>query len=353
MAGRLVAQSRHQLEPLFVDPFGEAELVVCSQNLDNYGLYNDTKIRNRKISFPEDYEAKEAALLRRFVKNKCDVIALQEIIAKDIETGKKVLKQLARGLKVRTNRIFDIRVAPSNDKMIRVGYLVARDRASIAGTLSYARVELPKLTPDEKQRDFSRGPYEIQLHVKPKGDSYPKTVVLVTFHFKSKRGGKGDPARLEYETYRMEMAEALRRVVEGRHSAAFTVGEKILVVLGDRNSHFDSASARILEGRLTLAHFQKGGVCRLSKRGVPLCQSGAQVAARLFSVLTRDPQLRSVPGTIKYRGVYSWIDDILMPAESLRFARVEPNKEGDYDSGVDFSYEKASDHALVWVRLNW
>ena len=125
------------------------------------------------------------------------------------------------------------------------------------------------------------------------------------------------------------------------------------MLLGDRNSNFDVASARILDGTLNLSNFQADGSCRLSKRGVPLCKSGASMPQRLFSVLTSNRSVFVLPGTFSYKGEYSWLDEILMPAESLPFAWKSPFVESQYDSGVVYSPKDASDHALVYVRLNW
>src|SRR5690606_32172147 len=147
---------------------------------------------------------------------------------------------------------------------------------------------------------------------------------LLTFHFKSKAYAQDDPTSLEWETYRMEMAEALRRVVEKRHSSAITGGDPILAILGDRNSNFDVASARLLSGMLRLEQFQEEAPCRLSKRGVPLCQAGTSQPPALFSVLLGDEDARLTPGTYVYNETYSWLDDILMPATSLPFVYAEP-----------------------------
>ena len=42
-----------------------------------------------------------------------------------------------------------------------------------------------------------------------------------------------------------------------------------------------------------------------------------------------------------------------MPAESLPFAWKTAFSEGEYDSGVIYTPKNASDHALVYVKLNW
>lgn len=347
-----VAQSRTNLSESSAAGLGEPELTVCGQNLANYGTFEAMKRREVRVTV-EKVRQKEEALIERFLTAKCDVIAVQELLGKNEEVSLEALNGLAAKLKRRTNRTWEAKTGPSNDPYLRLGYLVAKDRAKVLNVLSYAKVELPKIIDEEKPRFFPRGPLEIQLEVPGRGDSYTKTVTLVTFHFKSKRGEKGDPAGLEWETYRIEMAEALRRVVESRHKRAFASGDTLLILLGDRNSHFDAASAKVLDGVLSLKHFKKDGACRLSKRGVPLCQAGATLPQRLFSILTGDPQTKLLHGTFVYQGVFSWIDDILMPAENLRFAWVNENNEGDYDSGVIYEPRQASDHALVYVRLNW
>ena len=242
---------------------------------------------------------------------------------------------------------------PSNDKVARVGFLVARDRAQLIQKLSYSRVELPKISEEQKTRYFVRGPLEIELLVNPKGEGKQKKIVIVTFHFKSRAFNNKDPSGLEWETYRMEMAEALRRIVSARHSKDYRRGEKLVVLLGDRNSHYDVASAKLLSGALELKDFQGEAPCRLSKRGLPLCKIGISNGQEFFSVLTGDPETKLLPGTYRYKNTYSWLDDILLPQRSLAFARVKNTVEGNYDSGIIYDPQEASDHALAYVRINW
>ena len=151
----------------------------------------------------------------------------------------------------------------------------------------------------------------------------------------------------------MEMAEALRRIIDSRHKRAFASGESLLMALGDRNGNYDVASARILEGSLVLSNFKKDGGCRLSKRGVPICKPEISLPQRLFSVFARNERVQSLPGTFSYQGEYSWLDDILMPAESLPYAWSSAFTEGRYNSGVVYHPKGASDHAMVYVKLNW
>jgi hypothetical protein len=194
---------------------------------------------------------------------------------------------------------------------------------------------------------------ELQISVPSRKANELKTISLVNFHFKSKRGAASDPTGLEWETYRMEMAEALRRIIDARHKQSFASSDSLLLVMGDRNGNYDVASARILEGSLALQSFRKDGGCRLSKRGVPICKTGVSLPQRLFSVFVQNERVHSLPGTFSYEGEYSWLDDILMPAESLSFAWKTAFSEGEYDSGVIYTPKDASDHALVYVKLNW
>lgn len=347
-----VAQSRSANLGIVSDPRGPVDFVVCSQNLHNYGSLNDVRVRIPDIN-SEQLEQKELALVSRFNEVGCDLIAVQEVLGGSIDEAEAALVRLAQLLRRRTNRIFRVYVGESNDRFSRLGFLVAADRADVLGTLSYSRVELPKLIEGERPRMFSRGPFELQLRVKALAGSYVKLLTAVTFHFKSQRGAATDPAALDWESYRMQMAEAVRRIVEERHRQALESGEVLLVLTGDRNSNFDTASARILEGTLQLDSFRGDGDCRLSKRGVPLCRPDISKPQRYFSVLTTDPDVRSTLGTYLYKRVYSWLDDILVPAPTLVAARRDYDGVGSYASGVIHKYPDASDHGLVYVKLNW
>ncbi len=334
------------------DSRGPAELTICSQNLENFGSLADSRTRNPNLT-DEGYRDKLFALAKRMAKAQCDIIAVQEVLGRTDEIAETALGELGKALKRLSNRSFKSKVGPTLDKLSHVGFLYAEDRVEMLTHLHYAKVELPKLADKEKPRLFIRAPLEMQFSVKPRQGSAPKTIGLINIHFKSRRGGGGDPAELEWETYRMQMAEAIRRISESRYRQSFSSGEMLFAVLGDRNSHFDTATARILEGTLVLNSFKEGGSCRLSKRGVPLCQGESNQPQKLFSPLTSDPQAKLQPGTHHYKGEYSWLDDILMPAESLRFAWANTESLGDFDSGVIYEPTLASDHALVYTRFNW
>lgn len=348
----LSGQSRtNQLDPR-LDFRGKVEATVCSQNLDNYGTEKAMKRRFRGFTAELKLE-KEEALMKRFLAADCDIIAVQEVLGGTETKAKESLELLGSLLQKRTNREYEAYVGGTNDKVSRVGFLVAKDVAGFKGLTSYYQVELPRIAEDQKPRYFTRGPLELTLNVRSPDDKRSRELILVAFHFKSKTYHEADPTELEWETYRMEMAEALRRIVLQRNKNAIESGSALLMLLGDRNSNFDVASARLLSGMLRLEQFQGEAPCRLSKRGVPLCQAGASQPPLFFSVLLGDEQTRLTAGTYRYNNIYSWLDDILMPATSLPFAYAEPGSEGDYASGVIREHPEASDHALTYVRLNW
>ena len=335
------------------DPRGAIDLVVCSQNLKIFGEYDVIKSRGAGKLSKEAYEDRVLALSRRFASANCDIMAVQELIGRNPESLIKGLEVLAKKLKELTNRVYEVKAGPPAEGGMAMGFLSAKDRVEVLNSTSYSAVELPKLTPKQKPRLFTRSPLELQFAVSSREGGGRKTVTVVNFHFKSKRGAAGDPSGLEWETYRMEMSEALRRIVERRLKGAFASGESLLLLAGDRNSNFDVASARILEGTLTLKSFQETAPCRLTKRGAPICKAGEAHPQRLFSVLTGNPKTKSLPGTFKYKDEYSWLDDILMPAESMPFSWVDAASEGISDSGVIYEEPEASDHAMVYVNLNW
>jgi len=334
------------------DPRGRPDLVVCSQNLKLFGSFGALQLSKNSYS-KEQYDEKVRDLGARFASVGCDVIAVQEVMAKTEADGEIAMAALVAELRRRTNRFFKVVVAAPKEGQMTNAFLVASDRASILQSVPYGRVELPRTSKKQRPRLFSRPPLEIQLSVRARESEIVKIVSLVNFHFKSKRGAKDDPSGMEWETYRMEMSEALRQIVESRHQDAFASGESILLLLGDRNSNFDVASARILEGSLSLSSFAEKGPCRMSKRGLPLCRADTDFPRKLFSVISSNRALQSYPGTFEYKGEYSWLDDILMTAEGLRYAWRTAYSEGDFNSGIVSTPKEASDHSMVYVQLNW
>lgn len=342
------------------DPRGKPELTVCSQNLNNFGDLKDMTQRFKNYSREKRTE-KIDNLIARFRKANCDIIAVQELIGQRQERYESALRELAAIMNQRTGRSFSWVIGTGKDVYSRVAYLIAKDRAKLLHTVSYSRLELPRIDPRDRPTKFLRAPLEIQVQTKPRDNSTPKVVRIINVHFKSKSGGSRDPARLDWELTRMEMAEALRKIVNSRHEDALDSPSLPLLLVGDRNSFHDSASAKILNGVITLDDFKnhkfkkriQKSKCRVGSKGTPMCYPGVTKPQKLFSVLLNDPQASLAGGTHYYRGKRNWLDDILIDRSSMIHARAKPYVEGDYSSGVVFEPRYASDHALAWVKLNW
>lgn len=334
------------------DPRKLPELTVCSQNLQNLESFKDAQSHSLELTQAQ-YDEKVIGLAKRFEAAACDVIAVQEVKAKKEYTALEVLNYLTQKLISISGRPFEAKVALEGDGAIRNGFIVARDRAEIINLINYAKVELPRLLETDKVKIFERAPLEIQLQVNGRDGADSRVVTLINFHLKSRSGAAQDPTGLQFETVRMQMAESIRRLVDIRHSEVPGKAPKILVLLGDRNTGADMAAARILEGSLALADFKSNGPCRLSKRGIPVCKTENRRPQKFFSTLTSDPESSGVAGSYFYKGEASWIDDILLPASSLKFAQKSVYEDGNYDSGTVSKPRTASDHSLVFVRLNW
>jgi endonuclease/exonuclease/phosphatase family metal-dependent hydrolase len=334
------------------DSRGLPEVVLCSQNLENFGELALMK-RREEVETEEERAAKMTALIQRFHKAGCTIIAVQEVLGANEKKAQEALNELAARLQFFTNKKYVTYVGPSNDRISRVGFIVEEEGIEFNGVTSFANVELPKISESQEPRLFARGPLQLRFVITGKEQSATRELTVITFHFKSQAFNSADGADLSWETYRMEMAEALRRIVVQRNEDLLKGDGNLLVLLGDRNSNFDTASARLLTGELILSRFQGEAPCRLNKRGMPLCKPGAALPPILTSVLTNDPQTFQTPGTYLYGNTFSWLDEILLPVTNLQFAYERPGIEGDYDSGVIREFPEASDHGLVYLKLNW
>lgn len=343
------AQTRTNLENQTLDSRRNS-LIICSQNLKNY--LGESPRKPQDPPGPVGPSDKEQALINRFDRAACDVIGVQELGGMSDDIAQRNLQRLATLLYARTQRRFSMKIGDVNENAQRNAFLVADDKAHIVHVVTYRKLFLPKIDPTQKPRLFTRSPLEIQITVDGKDGRMDKNISLLNFHFKSKSGSKDDPAALQWETYRMEMSEGIRRVAEDRFKAQIQAGEPV-ILLGDRNAHNDTATAKILEGSLTLDDFKAKSRCRLSKRGTPLCQGDTRRPISFMSLLTYDPETSKLPGTFVYNKVFSFLDDILINVSAINFTREDPDAEGNYMSGIINTDVDASDHALVWSKLAW
>lgn len=318
----------------------------------------------------QEREQKILALTKRFAQAKCDIIGVQEVLGKSERESLEALYELTEQLHALTGERYVPYTGPSRDRTLRLGYLVKRDLFTVKALRSYAQISLPKLNTRQKPRGFSRGPLELTvMH-----DKTPLEITTINFHLKSKAYDNYDGAKLRWESVRMEQAQALKDIALGFHSSGFRDNNFFLALLGDRNSHYESASGKILSGKISLQNFQQNSTtnaaCRVSRSGVPLCSKPVETPPYFISVITDNPATAALHGTYSLgkksadtsidetlqippdRNKIRWLDDILIPRGDLSFAEQAPNAIHRYSSGILYQYPEASDHALIWVAID-
>lgn len=295
-----------------------SQITICSQNLNNFGLPGAVGIRSPKTI--STLTERKTALVDRFQNARCDIVAVQELLGRDFEEAQEALGSLAEEWSSREGQQFQVVVGETNAALLHLGFIIDTRLGSIEGSYSFRELEIPSL--HRRPRSFLRGPFQILLSNKG------VVLNLITFHFKS-RGG-WDPAGLKWETFRMEMAEALHKVA----SSALSSGA-IVILLGDRNSDASSASAAILRGNYSLSDFQKGQ-CKVLDDGAVDCE--VRESEDFTSLIT--PQ--SSIATYHYKNSSHWFDDIVISKDAI---------QGVVDSGVLSEPRKASDHSLVFAEV--
>lgn len=325
-------------------------LRVCSQNLYRYG---ETGARAKKRKKQLSY------LVTRMRSASCDVIAVQEIAGKNQKQAQAVLERLATALSQRSGRMFTAVAGKSRDSHISNGFLFARARLRLLEVRSHWRDELPKLEPRAAARSYSRGPllavFELQQPLDgertiPPGNNGAKAplsrLVLINFHLKSKAQGWKDPSGTKYEIARMEAAEGIRNMAAAAREEFG--GNALVMVLGDRNSPPQSASAEVLHGRRLLRDFARGGPCRLSQGLGSLCGEQSPRKPQLVGLFAR--RYANAPGETSYRfrGKPEQIDEISVFEQDSGYLRRD---DGRPAVGYRGQFGKGSDHRLLWAEI--
>ena len=260
-------------------------ITVCTQNLQLYALPDGGKSALL-------YQEREEALLQRFIRASCDIIAVQELVG-----GDAALQRLLTLLNLKRNVRYKGIIGVGNDTFQKTGFIVNSERLKVLKINQHDDIWLPRLTDKQRPRAMLRAPLEILLQ-KRKGIGTPITIINI--HLKSKHRAQDDPARLGWEGARVEAAEYLRRIAEKRKGD--------LIILGDRNSGESSASAAILNGRRHLADLEG---CIILKKGILTCR-GKPRKNLLINALKINKKLDGFPGSYVYKNKPEWIDSILI-----------------------------------------
>ena len=330
---------------------GHPELRLCTQNLQRFGSDRPARKGSREPS-------KLDALVERFIEARCDIVAVQEVAGKNKLSAESNLKSLAARLSERSKRRFRTEIGDSRDPSIRNGFIISEQFGAPDEVISYDDEQIPSLTRRRPGGYFVRAPLGLVLTIAPvmRGgataiEGAEKKFFILNVHSKSRHGGEKDPTGTDFETLRMEYAEATRLIV--RREIARLGGETVAVVLGDHNSHERSASAEILSGTLQLSDFQAEGQCRLDDELEPDCKTASQHPPELVGLfeLRRDrAPTRYRGGSFRYRGKESLIDEISISPNALPLVTGE---SGNLRVAFNGTIGQGSDHRLLVAEFDY
>ncbi len=321
---------------------GEPELRVCTQNLHNFGEPNDKKKRRA---------VKQSTALRHLIERikeaRCDVIAAQEVYGETKREAQGNIEKASKALSTNGRNYIGI-VGDTRDGRIRNGFIYETSIGEVLKIKSFARRSVPKLQPLGPVRYFARGPLLLRLQVPSQEGA--RVVSLFSIHFKSKANSWKDPTKTKFETLRMEMAEEMRELVQEEQQEIGKEG--VVLVLGDRNSGINSATANILEGENLLEDFLSAN-CSLTRELEPKClkqvkrslQLQGIVEARFGKLITKN-----LLGSYRYKSKYYLLDEILISSDNFWMVR---DKKGEVVAGMVGKFGRGSDHMLLFTDLNW
>lgn len=325
---------------------GPPELIICTQNLYNYGLPQQTKRAQRQADQKRD-------LISRMQEARCDLIAVQEVTGRDERQAQRIVDDLAKTLTMVTGKKFIGLLGESRNDRIRNGFLLSDRAGSVLSSRSFFRRSLPALETRGPAQSFMRGPLALLLEVKPATGALPLRLIVINLHFKSSYNGWKDPSGTNYETTRMEMAEAVR---EGAREMVRGYDKRVpIIILGDRNASEFSATSAILSGERRLEDFRIPGRCKLDQENEPECGKLPRRERQfipLFATKYRENKgwFSQTEGSFRYRNKDEFIDEILIDPADLEMVK---RGDGELNIGLVGEFYRGSDHKLLWAELNW
>jgi hypothetical protein len=363
---RLIFEQKKDIRRKFPkDPRGRYELRLCSVNADNFG----TVAAVGKIARFNAPKFKEwtSELVRVIMVAKCDVVLLQGIIGADYQVAKEGVAFLARKVELGKGELWDYYIAESNHRLVRNAVIVKRKVGEVQNIISHNDLLLPRIT-DFTTAKFYRGPLELYFKTGQQGDSNRRELIVFNFSFQDAlRNELNEP-----EKPRMQMAEALRQLVDLRVKESSVRNPAIIIAVGDRGAIRNKPSAQILEGRFQLTDLKPEIGCILNAEEKIECEKKVTHAKLLFSVineglisrklrskrfdgkiLSRDESdiEREIAKKRKYQSVLT--SDIYMLQRDLPLAWKHHNVAYQFRSGVvDVKYGRKNS-PLLWVELNW
>ena len=338
----MLASSREEAtsEPQVSGVRGGGEIRFCSLNLARYGAPLDGQRWQTQTSQLQ-------ALLERIIQAKCAVVALQEVFGPTESESNRILSRFGQDLSGASGRPFGFVIGQASHDQIRNGMLYRTDIFDLREQQSLPADAVPQIDTLGPPTRFTRSPLALVLRYRPDPS---REFLVVNLHLKSKSTGWKDPSGMNWELVRMEMAEAVRLWalrLEAQHRKGIHV-----VIMGDRNSDEFSASTDVLRGARALEDFRSGAVCSVTKDLTPLCHPNGSRPPSFVGLLSlkgsMNPQVEQ--GTYSYRGDLEIIDEILVEAGDLPLFA---DSSGRPFVGVEGTFNRGSDHKLVWAEINW
>ncbi len=350
------------------DVRGEAEVTICSINLQSFGL--PVEVRRIAPARMATQRARIKSISESINTTGCSIVAAQGLIGKDVITINKVVKIIVSKLEKSTNKKWKGYAAPTNHQLSTNAFFVSDDILSVNTYVSHADIVLPRFG-QFKEKSFPRGPFEINVTVSGKDGAKNKRIILVTMYLnKSIKRVNREPI-----STRIQFAEGMRQLVQLIQGGIDITDPPIIILLGDRSFGKYDIGSKILGGKIRLKDFKAEGGCDIEEdpKEKAVCKALERRPRSLIGILSEAvdplPQIVSKKIDDKRVKVFKKIDpeesrerrnkefartvEIYMLPEDLPIAWKRHNAPGQYDSGTVSIDKGIKTSPLAWVRLNW
>ena len=350
------------------DPRGEPELRVCTANLNYFGGVDDFKRVFKAAKLPLR-KRRERSTVTAATAMKCDVLALQGILARDDKSAKLVLSNLAKKLSRETGSNWTGYPSEANRDIVRNGFLIRDGAATVESNHSYTELKLTSFGPFQLKQ-FPRSPFEILLTVPGKGkNAQPKKVMLLNFDFAATFGD----VKHEPETNRMQISDGLRQIVHTELANFEPEEAPVVLILGHRSVGRVNPGTQLLEGKLRLAEFTSNGGCVLTAENKTQCRPDITHYKEFFGVSSEGFLVKPIVKTERteegekrklvfpsekkdkqlLKQTAERTAEIYTNNESLDFALEKFGLPGRYKAGTAPLQNELPNSPLIWLELNW
>lgn len=361
-------------EEYWVDPRGEPELRLCSVNTGGYGLRGEVrKLLRGERANARKLLARERSIVKAIVEAKCDVVALQNLVGRDMTKVKEALERLSKKITTqREDAVWESVVADSNSRLLRNAFLVNTTRASIGRSESFTSTLLPRFDVFERPK-FAHGPLQLEISVKGIEDPAPKRITLLTMNLAERLSSRKPEPALE----RMQMAEAIKQIGLIHQQKLNPLDPSMLFLLGDLHGDLRTPESFILEGRRELPDFKTEGNCSLDPENNRRFSCKQKILRpAVFLPLNRESwradfdyrKGKNEDDEVVYKRLYRLSPAARVKQRNSMIKRTSgiytvqadikhvwklPWTPGDLKSGAVAVNNGVSDSPLVWAELNW